>query len=208
MKPKPIIIAIIILAVAAVLIISSNRNGNGETDSNEANPTGTGSTTAGRARTPRAANGSSESQSTQKWEEQIDLLLGEDSTSHDKASRGLLKIALDKDAPTTVRNDALEHALNLVADRNHGLIQSVIGTGKNELPAELVQTILDDTLNRPASTQLTTALKILQGSHTSVIEEAIELLEFHLEEEHGTNVQKWTQSVDTFLAAEKNKPQQ
>ena len=37
--------------------------------------------------------------------------------------------------------------------------------------------------------------------------EAIELLEFHLEIELGTNVKKWTQVVDAYIARQKKEEQ-
>ena len=142
-----------------------------------------------------------------EWEEKIDFVLSSDSISAEKATRTLLGITLDPKAPLPIRNDALEHALNLVEDEDFQTIQNIMGTADKELPELLVQTILDDTLNRNDTIQLTTALKVIPGKHTAIIEEAIELLEFHLEIELGTNVKKWTQVVDAYIARQKKEEQ-
>ena len=205
MKSKPLTIAVIILAIAIFLAISSNRKDNNE-DNTTPDSHQTDNSSRHRSNDPRNTRsqhrpGTSTSQ--MEWEEKIDFVLSSDSISAEKATRTLLGITLDPKAPLPIRNDALEHALNLVENEDFQTIQNIMGTADKELPELLVQTILDDTLNRNDTIQLTTALKVIPGKHTAIIEEAIELLEFHLEIELGTNVKKWTQVVDAYIARQK-----
>ncbi|MBT8037065.1 MAG: hypothetical protein KJO21_05930 [Verrucomicrobiae bacterium] len=201
MKSKPLTIAIaaILLVIAIFLIIASNH----QDDPATRDHTGTPPEQGNQARDNRTPQRQPTPATSMKWEEKIDFVLGSDSISNEKATRLLLGIVLDADAPISVRNDALEHALNLVDDEDFQLIQSVMGSKNKELPEPLIQTILDDTLNRPDTIQLTTALKVIQGTHTQVIDEAVELLEFHLELEHGNNIEQWTQAVDRYTAQNK-----
>jgi hypothetical protein len=207
MKPKPltIAIAVIILAIATFLAISSNRkDDNGDTTNPDTHQTRNGTNTP---RNARAQHRSGTTTSHMEWEEKIDFVLSSESISAEKATSTLLGITLDPEAPLPIRNDALEHALNLVDDEDFQTIQNIMGTKDKELPELLVQTILDDTLNRSDTIQLTTALKVIPGKHTAVIEEAVELLEFHLEIELGTNVKKWSQVVDAYIAKQKKEEQ-
>jgi len=199
MKSKPLTyaIAIIIVTIAAIFLISPNSEDAGVDDSETS---GYESGEKGSARGSRSKNRANNPTSKMEWEEKIAFVLSSDSISPEKATRGLLGITIDPKAPLSVRNDALEHALNLAEDKDFGAIQSIMGSGDNELPERLVQTILDDTLNRSDTIQLTTALKVIPSKHTAIVEEAIELLEFHLEMEFGDDIEKWNQAVATFIA--------
>lgn len=209
MKSKPLTyaIAIIILAIAAIFLITSNREDAGE-DSSITNGYERDERDLPRsaARDSRSTNRANNPTANLEWEEKIDFVLGSDSISSEKATRSLLSITLDPKAPLSVRNDALEHALNLAEDKDFHTIQAIMGSGDKELPEQLVQTILDDTLNRSDTIQLTTALKIIPGKHTAIVEEAIELLEFHLEMELGDDIKKWNQAVATFIAEQNARP--
>jgi hypothetical protein len=138
-----------------------------------------------------------------KWNEKIDFVLADKATTPDQACRTLLGIAANSNAPINTRNDALEHALNLVDDENFNIVQHIMETGKNELPADLVQTILDDTLNRSDITQLTTALLVMKGTHTAISKEAKELIEFHLDKEIGNTPQERDAAVRAFIEEKK-----
>lgn len=210
MKPKPltISIAVIVLAIAAFFAISSSRKDSNGDSTPDAAQTRSGTMRDDTPRHTRSQHRSGTTTTNMEWEEKIDFVLSSDSISAEKATRTLLGIALDPKAPLPVRNDALEHALNLVEDEDFQTIQNIMGKKDKELPELLVQTILDDTLNRSDAIQLTTALKIIPGQHTAVIEEAVELLEFHLEIELGTNVNKWSQVVAAYIAKQKKEEQE
>lgn len=203
MKQKfPLIAALVVIIIAVVLVISNqsqpddtNQNGNTATTS-----TASGSQDAGSRSGTTTSNRRLSSQlSTMEWQEKIDLLLADDNISIEQASQKLLAITLDQQAPLTTRNDALEHALNLIKDEQFKAIYDIMGTGKHELPAPLVQTILDDTLNRANPIQLKTALLVLQGTHSEIREEAIELLEFHTDEEYGDDLMRWNNAVIKYI---------
>jgi len=205
MKSKPLTyaIAITLLAIVAIFIISSNREDAVDDDSGTSSYQSAENGSRNAARDARSRNRPNNSISNMEWEEKIDFVLGSDSISEAKATQSLLSITLDPKAPLAIRNDALEHALNLVEDEDFQTIENIMGTGDKELPEPLVQTILDDTLNRSDTIQLTIALKVIPGKHTAIVEEAIELLEFHLEEEFGEDIEKWNQAVATYIAEQK-----
>lgn len=206
MKSKtPLFAAIIIIVIAVIIAISNSNKTEKDISDNRPSSPDQKNSPSERSSDNRPARRATTSTtlSQLEWEEKIDHVLATDTISTEKANRLLLGMVLDENAPISIRNDALEHALNLIGDQGFDKVQRVMGTGRNELPEPLVQTILDDTLNRADSIQLTTALIAIQGSHTKTIEEARELLEFHLELEHGDNVQLWQKAVNDYLAEQK-----
>lgn len=206
MKSKTALIAALVIIVIAVVVAITNSNQSeklgSEINSQSLNYK-TGHSEKDSDNRPTRRSSSSTSASKLEWEKKIDLVLSDDAISTKKATDELLGIVLDKKAPVSVRNDALEHALNLIDDQDFDQIQSTMETGSIELPEPLVQTILDDTLNRENGIQVTTALIAIQGSHSTIQEEARELLEFHLEQEHGDNLQLWQKAVNDYIAEQK-----
>lgn len=204
MKNKlPLIAALAIAAIVAVLVI----NNTGDNDPSSGAPSAGNTTTEpGSGRSPRNGGTSNRNLnaalSNLDGQEKIDLVLADENISHEQAYRKLLAVTLDQQVAIEVRNDALEHALNLVTNSHFKAIYDILGTGKHELPAPLVQTILDDTMNRTEDIQLNTALLILQGSHKGLTEEAKELLEFHLDENHGNDLIRWNNAVLKYLEQE------
>mgnify|MGYP001575963847 FL=1 len=208
MKSKPLVIAIFVLT-AALLI------GFYGTQSNDSENNSTGKTTAqhetARSSTSEARDNrstyQSEEASNQLLEEEIPekyaamfrKYLGDDSISIANASEGLLKIAADPTAPINARQDALEHALNLTNDTDFENINAALSTQENTVPEPLVQTVLDDSYNREHSTQVETAYQIITNKYSEEItEEAIELLEFHTDENHGDDTDAWIQAVERY----------
>lgn len=204
MKLKAPLAAVILIVIAAIFIIynksdqaSTNNSGSEPSPNNEdvarPNRATTENHRAGRKSTTTDL-------ALLDWAEKVDYVLATDNISTDEATRTLLGVASDPKAPVEIRNDALEHALNLVEDENFSEVQNIMGAADLELPEPLVQTILDDTLNRTDSIQLDTALIVMKSSHSEVSEEARELLEFHLDQELGNNVQTWKKAVRVYKA--------
>ena len=201
MKLKPSIVAIIVLMIAAIFFVVYQKEP--AADNSTSDPS---SQTTEQARTNR--DGSAHHRPNRKSssaelaqlssEEKINHALGDNGVSVEHASHILLDVATDEKAKITVRNDALEHALNLVDDEDFDTVLDILAPSNKELPEPLVQTILDDTLNRVDTIQLDTSLLAMQGSHESIITEAKELLEFHLDKDLGDDVKSWKDAVKLY----------
>ena len=201
MKSKPLTIAIVILAAAIILIVSSKKTRDAESTSPDPqSQTEQATQEKTQEREARSAARKNSAVASQEWEEKIDVLLEDDTIPNEQAAEKLLEITLDASAPLPARLDALEHGLNLIEDEDfNNLIGNAMDQGKNELPADLMQAILDDTYNRSNIIQVTTALKVIQGQHSEIKEEAIELLEFQTEQEHGEDINAWQKAVADFI---------
>ena len=141
-----------------------------------------------------------------KGADRVDYVLAEKSLTNQDACRILLGVVADDSETLDVRNDALEHTLNLIEDDDFDSILSVMDQSKKAFPEPLEETILDATLNRNEKIQLTTALKIMEGGRSNVADEARELLEFHLDVSHSEDMQKWRKAVDVYLRNQEESP--
>jgi hypothetical protein len=98
-----------------------------------------------------------------------------------------------------VRSDALEHALNLTNDNSFENVNSILTSQESAIPESLVQTLFDDSYNREHLSQVNIAYDILTGDYSNdLVEEAIEMLEFHTEEDHGNNIGAWKKAVERY----------
>jgi len=201
MKVKPSIIAVILLIIAAIFFISTKNTQQESTTKTNSKAQSSEAFRPGRhsAKTHRAnRNTASSSLAKMTNEEKVDLALGDDSISVDRAAQILLQVVTNENASVEERNDALEHALNLIDDKDFEPVLDILDPTKKELPETLVQTILDDTLNRDATVQLEASILALQGSYDATITDAKELLEFHLDQELGDDVQGWKKAIEAY----------
>ena len=211
MKSKPLIIAIIVLVAALLIGFYSIKNTDSENNSTE---TATTQQEVARSATIEARDNRSPSQSgdPREADEQAEeeampkkygalfrKYLGDDSISIADAADGLLEMAADPTAPMNVRTDALEHALNLTSDANFENVNAILTSQESAIPELLVQTVLNDSYNRRHITQVDTSFRILIGEYSEeLVEEAIELLEFHTDENHGNDLDAWAQAVERY----------
>lgn len=211
MKSKPLAIAIFVLVAALLIGFYSTKNDDSE--NNSAGDTTTQQETARPAsleardnRSPSQSEGPREAGDQTEDEEMpkkygalFRKYLGDDSISIADAADGLLKMAADPTAPMNVRADALEHALNLTDDTNFENVNTILSSQESAIPEPLVQTVLNDSYNRRHITQVDTSLRILNGEYSEeLVEEALELLEFHTDENHGNDLDAWTQAVERY----------
>jgi hypothetical protein len=108
-----------------------------------------------------------------------------------------------------VRSDALEHALNLTNDNSFENVNSILTSQESVIPELLVQTVLNDSYNRRHITQVDTSLRILTGEYSEeLVEEALELLEFHTDENHGNDIDAWAQAVERYRTENPTPPEE
>lgn len=210
MKSKPLAIAIFVLAVALLIGFYSSKKTNSADNSTEGNATQQEAPRSAQAQprdprsaslpgSPREANDQEEEEMPKKYGALFRQYLGDDSISIEDAATGLLDMAADPTAPMNVRTDALEHALNLTNDANFENVNAILSSQQSAIPELLVQTVLNDSYNRRHITQVDTAFRILTGEYSEeLVEEALELLEFHTDENHGNDIDAWAQAVETY----------
>ena len=210
MKSKPLAIAIFVLAVALLIGFYSSKKTNSADNSTEGNATQQEAPRSAQAQprdprsaslpgSPREANDQAEPEMPKKYGALFRQYLGDDSISIEDAATGLLDMAADPTAPMNVRTDALEHALNLTNDANFENVNAILSSQQSAIPELLVQTVLNDSYNRRHITQVDTAFRILTGEYSEeLVEEALELLEFHTDENHGNDIDAWAQAVERY----------
>ena len=210
MKSKPLAIAIFVLAVALLIGFYSSKKTNSADNSTEGNATQQEAPRSAQAQprdprsaslpgSPREANDQEEEEMPKKYGALFKQYLGDDSISIEDAATGLLDMAADPTAPMNVRTDALEHALNLTNDANFENVNAILSSQQSSIPELLVQTVLNDSYNRRHITQVDTAFRILTGEYSEeLVEEALELLEFHTDENHGNDIDAWAQAVERY----------
>jgi hypothetical protein len=210
MKSKPLAIAIFVLAVALLIGFYSTKKTNSEnnTPAEISNQQEAPRSAQAQPRDPRSAslpgssreaNDQEEPEMPKKYGALFRQYLGDDSISIEDAASGLLDMAADPTAPMNVRTDALEHALNLTNDANFENVNAILSSQQSAIPELLVQTVLNDSYNRRHITQVDTAFRILTGEYSEeLVEEALELLEFHTDENHGNDIDAWAQAVERY----------
>jgi len=210
MKSKPLAIAIFVLAVALLIGFYSTKKTNSEnnTPAEISNQQEAPRSAQAQPRDPRSAslpgssreaNDQEEAEMPKKYEALFRQYLGDDSISIEDAANGLLAMAADPTAPMNVRTEALEHALNLTNDANFENVNAILSSQQSAIPELLVQTVLNDSYNRRHITQVDTAFRILTGEYSEeLVEEALELLEFHTDENHGNDIDAWAQAVERY----------
>jgi len=206
MKSKPL--AIIIAALLAALIIAFYGTKENTVEETPAAETATLEDQSRSARTGPKESRSSRTgrkpefeplEMPRQYSQRFRELLGDDSVTNEEAAVGLVDLAADPEAPIDVRSEALEHALNLTSDKNFDQVSAILSSQEAIIPETLLQTVLNDSYNRKHITQVDTSMRILRGEYSEEItEEAIELLEFHTDEQHGSDVEAWQQAVDRY----------
>jgi len=133
--------------------------------------------------------------------EEIDNVLRDQSISTDDAAQRLVKLASDATVPDQIRNDALQHAMNLLPDEGFGSLEEMLKT--KATPPELLDLVFHEIHNRPVDVQLPTALLLMQRSGEEVAQQARELLGFHLEQDLGDDPTAWASAVQQAAAKAK-----
>lgn len=207
MKLKPITVAIATLIIALVIgfmIIKRNSANNSKLIETPELATQSRDLKTNTSE-PRASNrpirgAQPEDKIPAKYSQLFDHYLGGDRVSNEEAADGLLAIAVDSEPPLQVRIDAMEHALNLIDDRDFIKVADLMSS----LPESLVQTIFDDSYNRDHLSQVETAYRIISENFSRTLtDEAKEHLEFHLEPEpeedtETWDIAKWTKAVENY----------
>lgn len=129
------------------------------------------------------------------WEEKLDqILLDEGSDENAKADQ-LLKMfpSLSEEAQLEV----LQHVVNLVSDDHFEATGQIL---TNHLANEEVLSVLmTDLMNRTNTLKLPLLLELAKNEEHPLRQEAKDLLEFYVEEDHGTNWGLWEKGIQKWL---------
>jgi hypothetical protein len=128
------------------------------------------------------------------WEDRIDEILGADTEVSDKAKKLL---ELFPKFPETGQVEAVQHLSNLLDDENYPAMGHYL-TNMN-MPASVLEALMDDALNRPNSMKLPLFLEVARNPNHPRASEAKDDLEFYLDEDYGTNWKLWEQKLQEWL---------
>jgi hypothetical protein len=133
--------------------------------------------------------------------EEIDTVLRDQSISQGDAAQRLVALASDATVPDQMRNDALQHAMNLLPDEGFTSLDALLKT--KGTPPELLDLVYHEIHNRPVEVQLPAALLLMQRTGEEISQQSRDLLSFHLEQDYGDDPTAWAKPVQDALAKAK-----
>ncbi|PYI87617.1 MAG: hypothetical protein DME26_05580 [Verrucomicrobia bacterium] len=146
-----------------------------------------------------ATNSPNPSADSAEWEGQIDNILADESNDDVQKSGKLL--ALMPKLPPDGQVEAITHAANLLDDDNYRPLSQII---TNALVAEdVLDVLMSDLANRTNALKFPTFLQIARQEKHPMADEAKNLLELYLDEDHGTDWAAWDNAIKDWLKEER-----
>jgi len=128
------------------------------------------------------------------WSVKLDDILGADT---DEAKKADLLLAMWKTLPEEGQVETMQHISNLLEDERFPLL---VQTFTNvTTPEAVLDIIMSDALNRPNSMKLPALLDVAKTPNHPKAEEAREILEVFVDENHGDDWAKWDSAVKKWL---------
>lgn len=128
------------------------------------------------------------------WEDKMDEILGSASPEPEKARQML---AMFPKLPADGQEEVARHLSNLLPDQDYGLMRGYLTDAS--LPADVLDVLLDDVLNRPNSLKLPALLDVARSAQHPKAAEAKDFLELLLEEDYGEDWGKWQAKMEEWL---------
>jgi len=133
-------------------------------------------------------------QPIQPWERKLDEVL---SSSADEAQTAQILINLFPGLPPDGQAEYAEHIANLIEDKDYDKVMPLL---KNpSVSEEALDVFVTDLVNREDATKLPALLEIAKIPNHPHKQEALDDLELFLDEDHGTDWNKWTTGVQDYL---------
>lgn len=129
------------------------------------------------------------------WEDRVDQILGDENTEVAEKARKMLE--LFPHFPEAGQVETAQHISNLLADEDYKKFGNYLTNPKT--PASVQDVILADVLNRPSTIKLPLLLGTARDPANAKAAEAKDLLELYLEEDYGTDWDKWQQEMEKWL---------
>jgi hypothetical protein len=128
------------------------------------------------------------------WEAKIDEILGADTDDTNKVQQ-LFQVF--PGLPEDGQIEVAQHLSNLVPDDNYAPLGQLLQNAK--LPEAVLDVLLGDALNRPNSVKLPALLEVARNPDHVEAGEAKDLLELYLDEDYGSDWEKWRQKLQEWL---------
>jgi hypothetical protein len=128
------------------------------------------------------------------WEEKLDDILGSDAEEPVKAQQLL---ALFPRLPEDGQVEFAQHLSNLIADQDYAPLGKLLTDPKK--PEAVLDVLMVDVLNRPNSLKLPLLLEMAREQQHPKSSEAKDLLELYLEEDYGTDWNKWQAKLEQWI---------
>ncbi|HWD20940.1 MAG TPA: hypothetical protein VHB20_16860 [Verrucomicrobiae bacterium] len=129
------------------------------------------------------------------WENKLEHILLADDDDNAKADHILELIPT---APPDAQTELAQHLVNMVQDDHYA---GAAGLLTNSATPSAVSTVLmNDLLNRDNNLKLPMLLDVARQDDHPLKDQAREMLEVLLQEDHGTNWDDWSSSITTWLA--------
>ena len=130
------------------------------------------------------------------WEDRVDEILGSGVPEADKAKR---MIELFPTLPPNGQEEVARHLTNLLPDQDYGLLRSYLTNAS--LPENVLDVLLGDVLNRPNRVKLQALLEVSRDAQHPKAAEAKDFLQLFLEQDYGSDWDKWQAGVEQWLKA-------
>jgi len=128
------------------------------------------------------------------WEDKLDDILGSEGQDTDKAKQML---AMFPRLPEDAQVEVVQHVSNLLPDQEYAPLGKLLLDSK--LPEAVLDMLIVDVLNRPNSLKLPLLLEIAQNPQHPKAGEAKDLLELYLEQDYGTDWNKWQAKLKQWM---------
>ena len=128
------------------------------------------------------------------WEERIDDLL---TSKDDENLKAKHLLSIFHNLPEEGQIEAAQHLSNLLADEDYGALKSTLTNAA--VSAEVLDVLMTDVLNRPNQIKLESLLEVARVPNHPNAEEAIDVLEVFVDENHGTDWAAWEAAVKKWL---------
>jgi hypothetical protein len=128
------------------------------------------------------------------WEDRIDDILADDTDDTNKVK---VLFGMFPRLPPDGQEEVAQHLSNLVEDDNYTPLGQMLKDAK--LPEPVLDVLLSDVLNRPNSIKLPLLLDVASNPDHAKAGEAKDLLELYLDEDYGTDWEKWRDKTKSWL---------
>ena len=146
-----------------------------------------------------ATNAVGDDSTSTNWEQNLETILLSDDDDNTKADHIL---ALIPTAPADAQVELAQHLVNMVQDDHYADTANLLTNSTT--PSAVSTVLMNDLLNRNNDLKLPMLLDIAREDDHPLKDQAREMLELLLQEDHGSNWDDWSTSVSTYLAQNQN----
>lgn len=129
------------------------------------------------------------------WEDKLDEILGSDTIPEDKKGEQLIQMM--GMVGTEAQVELAGHIVNLVDDEQFHKAAKYLTNAI--IPEEVSSIFMNDLYNRDDTLKLPLFLEVARNEQHPLRDEAKDLLELYVEEDHGTDWVKWEEATKKYL---------